>query len=82
MLRFSTSLTGALLFAGGAGIVALLGLAGVSTDKEYCDWGYVVRDATTCVESGGLWVARLGGGAFALTVVSIIWNVIRSRNEF
>jgi ABC-type dipeptide/oligopeptide/nickel transport system permease subunit len=70
------------MFAVGAGLVALLGLLGVRTDKDYCDWGYVVQDATTCVESTGHWIAKIGGGAFALTLVSIIWSAIRSNSQY
>lgn len=85
LIRGTTTIYGALLFAAGAGIIGLLGLASLDTDKPYCDWGYVIKDANTCVESTGLWIARLGGGAFALTGVSILWSLFKAfknRNSY
>ena len=86
LIRTNTTIGGAALIALGAGVIGLLGLAGVQTDAPYCDWGYVIQDANSCVESTGHWIAKMGGGAFALTSASIIWTFIktagRSRSPF
>ena len=77
IFRSSSSLGGALAWAGASGVIALLGWASISTDPE-CDYGYVVQSATTCVESGGLWVARIAGISFGLTLASIVWSFLKS----
>jgi hypothetical protein len=78
LIRGASTIYGALLFAASAGIIALIGLASVETDEPYCDWGYVISSETTCEVSAGLWVARLGGGAFALTAASILWSLYKA----
>ena len=69
---------GALAWAGGSGFIALLGWVSIKSDPECEKYGYVIQSATSCVESGGLWVARIAVISFGLTLASILWGVVKS----
>lgn len=68
----------ALAWVGGSGVIALLGWASIKSDPECEKYGYVIQSATSCVESGGLWVARIAGISFGLTLASILWAFVKS----
>lgn len=81
VIRFASSFRGLVIWFCVSGVLALLGLAGTETADACGEWGYVVKNATTCEASGGLKFAYFFGANCGLAALSIIWALVKQGKQ-